>query len=84
MTPPEFNSEFSPEKWMVGSRLLSFWHGNYFQGRAVKLPGSMTFHCTDWIIGILILAYYIPIYSLYNWVEFHPLYNQTNEGFGHC
>ena len=37
----------------------------------------LTFHYTGWLIGILILAYYNP---LYNWVVFHPLYQSTNQG----
>ena len=37
----------------------------------------MTFHCTDWFIGILIIASYT---SLYKWVVFHPLYIQLPSG----
>ena len=30
-TPPKFNSEFTPEKWMVG-KPLSYWVSVTFQG----------------------------------------------------
>ena len=42
----------------------------------------MTFHYTDWFIGILILAFII---IPYNWVVHHLLYRTTNQGgFEHC
>ncbi len=40
----------------------------------------LTFHYTDWLIGILIMAYYNPhMTGLYN-----PLYTANDQGFGHC
>ena len=46
-TPPKFNSEFTPEKLMVGkTSFLSFWGPADFQGQAVKLPGSVMISIT--------------------------------------
>ena len=39
----------------------------------------MTFHYTDWFIGMFII-YIGLLYSPYNWVGFHPLYQTTNQG----
>ena len=36
-----------------------------------------TFHYTGWLIGILIMVYYIP----YITGQYNPLYNPTNQGF---
>ena len=38
----------------------------------------MTFHYTDWFIGIIVLAYYNL--TPYNWVVCHPFYQTTNQG----
>ena len=54
-TPPKFNSEFTPEKWMVGR--WSFPFGMvYFQGRTVKLPGSIQ----KWWCGGVVIREDIP------------------------
>ena len=63
------------------------WSSRYISTPVVWLQLSNeknhpTFHYTGWLIGILIMVYYNP---LYNWVGFHPLYNPTNQGpFFHC
>ncbi len=40
----------------------------------------LTFHYTDWFIGILIMVYYNP----YRTGQYNPLYTTNNQGFGHC
>ena len=39
---------------------------------ATKKKHSYTFHYTGWLIAILIMAY--EIIPIYNWLVFHPLY----------
>ena len=39
-----------------------------------------TFHCTGWLIGILIMLYYNP----YITGQYNPLYTLNNQGFFHC
>ncbi len=40
----------------------------------------LTFHHTGWLIGILIMAYYIWLQSLYSWVVQYPI-NRKQLGF---
>ena len=37
---PETNSEFTPEKWMVGNTIVSFWDG-LFSGAICLVLGSV-------------------------------------------
>ena len=52
--------------------------GWWITGEPRKNPP--TFYYTGWLIGILIVVYYIP----YLTGQYNPLYNPTNQGFFHC
>jgi len=75
MVPPEKNVASKNWSSNEGSTSMMAFPPFLAAGKPKIFPmfkTLMTFHYMDWSIGILVLAYH------------NPLYNPTNQGFGHC
>ncbi len=72
------HKQFLIPKWSLGSKMVtaSTW---FCSSNWATFNTLMTFHSTDWFIGILIMAYYPPYRTWSN-----PLYTTNNQSFGRC